>query len=84
MAVCGRFWAFCNRAGADDVAPWCADDSAYLPSMLMYFHQRTQELLLWKEWRPMTQGGAAGGGGVWGAVAGPAAGRVGGLGHGGV
>lgn len=26
--------------------------------MLMYFHQRTQELLLWKEWRPMTQGGS--------------------------
>ncbi|GFR47541.1 hypothetical protein Agub_g9263, partial [Astrephomene gubernaculifera] len=57
MAVCAGFWAFCNAAGAQDVAQWCAeDDSKYLPSMLMYFHQRTQELLLWRQWRPRTQG----------------------------
>ncbi|KXZ49236.1 hypothetical protein GPECTOR_22g828 [Gonium pectorale] len=61
MAVCADFWAFCNAAGVQDVAAWCAeDDSKYLPSMLMYFHQRTQELLLWKEWRPRTQGQYAG------------------------
>ncbi|KAG2443825.1 hypothetical protein HXX76_002168 [Chlamydomonas incerta] len=61
MAVCKDFWGFCNVAGAQDVAEWCEeDDSKYLPSMLMYFHQRTQELLLWKEWRPMTEGQYAG------------------------
>ncbi|GIL51170.1 hypothetical protein Vafri_7238 [Volvox africanus] len=57
MAACNGFWAFCEAAGPQDVAEWCGeDDSKYLPSMLMYFHQRTQELLLWKEWRPRTQG----------------------------
>ncbi|GIL75290.1 hypothetical protein Vretimale_7983 [Volvox reticuliferus] len=57
MAACNGFWAFCEAAGPHDVAEWCGeDDDKYLPSMLMYFHQRTQELLLWKEWRPRTQG----------------------------
>ena len=28
----------------------------YLPAMLNYFHQRTEEVVLWMEWVPTTQG----------------------------
>ncbi|KAG2495075.1 hypothetical protein HYH03_006686 [Edaphochlamys debaryana] len=54
MAVCRTLWGFCDAAGPEDLREWCAEDSSrYLPSMIMYFHQRVQELILWKEWRPM-------------------------------
>lgn len=56
MAVCRDFWAFCKAAGPHELEKWCVnDEGSYLPSMLMYFHQRTEELLLWKQWRPTTQ-----------------------------
>ncbi|PNH02207.1 Cytidine deaminase [Tetrabaena socialis] len=45
MAVCAPFWNFCNAAGADDVAKWCADDSAKAPGDPAYsddpIHSRT-------------------------------------------
>lgn len=59
MAVCGAFWAWCDAAPGLD--KWCTYDRArYLPSMLMYFHQRVEEMVLWKEWRPTNNGGWVG------------------------
>lgn len=28
IQVCKDFWGFCNTAGAQDVAEWCAEDDS--------------------------------------------------------
>ena len=40
------------------LAYYCSDGGVGgdLPSMLMYFHSRFSEVVLWKEWVPRTQG----------------------------
>ncbi|KAG2432990.1 hypothetical protein HXX76_008718 [Chlamydomonas incerta] len=54
-----------GAAPGNSMAGFCAGASAYggsggsgIPSMLMYFHQRTRELLLFREWMPTNEGQA--------------------------
>ncbi|KAG2448735.1 hypothetical protein HYH02_006089 [Chlamydomonas schloesseri] len=52
-------------APGNSMAGFCAGAAAYggssgsgIPSMLMFFHQRTKELLLFREWMPTNEGQA--------------------------
>lgn len=52
-----------GAAPGNSMAGFCAGASAYggssgsgIPSMLMFFHQRTKELLLFREWMPTNEG----------------------------
>ncbi|PNW77387.1 hypothetical protein CHLRE_10g434350v5 [Chlamydomonas reinhardtii] len=54
-----------GAAPGNSMAGFCAGASAYggssgsgIPSMLMFFHQRTKELLLFREWMPTNEGQA--------------------------
>lgn len=52
-------WAGGRTAGGD-LSGFCPAGAlgglSRIPPMLMYFHQRTEEVLLWVEWIPKTNG----------------------------
>eukprot|EP00798_Chlamydomonas_sp_ICE-L_P009706 gene9706-7573_t len=45
-----------SHSGMDDELIPAFRSSDLLPSMLMYFHQRVGEVIMWKEWVPETTG----------------------------
>ncbi|GFR45646.1 hypothetical protein Agub_g7056, partial [Astrephomene gubernaculifera] len=57
-----------SSTGSSSVRSYCAGASVYggstssssIPSMLMFFHQRVPELLLFRSWLPKTTGQAVG------------------------
>lgn len=57
---CGAVQTAVGGGGAATGLEWyCSSGgggSTGLPSMLMYFHERTRELVLWKSWEPKTDG----------------------------
>ncbi|KAG2490413.1 hypothetical protein HYH03_011213 [Edaphochlamys debaryana] len=74
MVGCDVFASWCAASSAwqgvngSDVSSFCAGASVYggstssssIPSMLMFFHQRVGELILFREWLPKTTGQAVG------------------------
>lgn len=59
MQQCSTFYSFC--AATNNEIPICSHAYAhYLPSMKMYFHQRVDEIILWRAWIPKSNGAYAG------------------------
>ncbi|KAL6749491.1 CTR type copper ion transporter [Haematococcus lacustris] len=64
MSQCGVYASWCVAANTDgSLGMYCKGaqpGDVGLPSMLMYFHERIRELVLWRTWVPNTQGQYAG------------------------
>ncbi|KAJ9511359.1 hypothetical protein QJQ45_029765 [Haematococcus lacustris] len=64
MSQCGVYASWCVAANTDgSLGVYCKGaqpGDVGLPSMLMYFHERIRELVLWRTWVPNTQGQYAG------------------------
>lgn len=57
MSACAGYNSFCS-ATADTFGGYCGPlaTDVFLPPMKMYFHQRLDELILWRTWRPASNG----------------------------
>mmetsp|Transcript_8458 Transcript_8458/g.22644 ORF Transcript_8458/g.22644 Transcript_8458/m.22644 type:complete len:449 (-) Transcript_8458:725-2071(-) len=64
MPECAMFDRWCQANGEGRLAYYCGEDgggsSSGLPSMLMYFHRRVSETVLWRSWVPKTYAEYAG------------------------
>ncbi|KAJ9511054.1 hypothetical protein QJQ45_002856 [Haematococcus lacustris] len=64
MSQCSVYASWCVAANTDgSLGMYCKGaqpGDVGLPSMLMYFHERIRELVLWRTWVPNTQGQYAG------------------------
>ncbi|MEW5300859.1 MAG: hypothetical protein WDW36_003758 [Sanguina aurantia] len=57
MRECAEYQSWCEAVGPD--FKYYCDSSGtgrFLPSMLMYFHSRIEEVVLWRSWLPKTAG----------------------------
>uniref|UniRef100_A0A6S8KSC7 Copper transport protein n=2 Tax=Dunaliella tertiolecta TaxID=3047 RepID=A0A6S8KSC7_DUNTE len=63
MSQCTMYDRWCQANDDGQLSYYCEEgggSSSGLPSMLMYFHKRVSETVLWPEWVPRTNGDYAG------------------------